>query len=101
MDETEKLLSEGLDLCVRARKMDEIDRRNNWLAASKDPDEWQDSGMFDTFVERWNAGHHDKQCATRSGTIALWVAEQYNTDLADWERRARAHLMKKWADSSQ
>lgn len=96
MDETEKLLSEGLDLCVRARKMDEIDRRNNFLVASTEPDEWQQSGMFDDFVERWNHSHPDKQCATRSLTIAYWVAEQYRTDLADWERRAREHLMKKW-----
>ena len=59
-----KLLSEGLDLCVRARKMDDLERKAV---------EWQ----------MRNPG------ATRSGTIALWVQEQYETDLADWEKRVR------------
>ncbi|MGJ4855529.1 hypothetical protein ACN6KF_003000 [Labrys sp. La1] len=87
------LLSEGLDLCVRARNMDAIDRRNNTLAISKDAEEWLSSGAFDRHVERHNAKNPDAPISTRSGTIALWVQEQYDTDLADWERRARRALM--------
>ncbi|KXV17106.1 hypothetical protein [Gluconobacter oxydans] len=88
-----ELLSQGLDLCVRARKLDEIDRRNNFLAASVCPDEWQKDGLFDKFIERWNAMNSDRQCSTKSGTIALWVQEQYEADLAEWERKGCHHLM--------
>jgi hypothetical protein len=31
--------------------------------------------------------------SSRSGTIALWVQEQYERDLAEWEKRARIALM--------
>lgn len=91
-------LSNGLDLCVRARKLDAMDRREATLAASSNPDEWQASGRFDTYVERHNRVRPDQPIATRSGTIALWVQEQYETDLADWERTARAALRTPRAD---
>jgi len=93
MDATAKLLSEGLDLCVRARMMDEMDRRKATLAIAKEPDEWVSSGQFDTHVERHNISYPDQQIYPRSATVHLWVQDQYEKDLADWERRARAHLM--------
>ena len=61
------LLSEGLDLCVRARKLDE---------------------SMIALQELW-ASNPDM---TRSGTIPLWVQDQYDKDLADWEARARRAL---------
>lgn len=88
------LLSEGLDLCVRARKMDSMDRRDATLAVSADPDGWQASGRFDAYVERHNIQNPDKPIATRSGIVPLWLNDQYEADLADWERRARAALSK-------
>ncbi|GGE18530.1 hypothetical protein GCM10011390_42130 [Aureimonas endophytica] len=87
-----QLLSEGLDLCVRARAMDAMDRRSAALAASCDPEGWQASGDFDRYVERHNVSDADRPISTHSGTMPLWVQEQYETDLADWERRARAAL---------
>lgn len=65
--ETRGLLSEALDLCVRARKLDEpvIALKEAWD---------RDSTM------------------TRSATPALWVQDQYDTDLAEWEERARKVL---------
>jgi hypothetical protein len=57
------LLCEGLDLCVRARKLD-----TQILAGNMADQGWT---------------------GTRSGTPWLWVQEQYDTDLADWEKRAR------------
>jgi hypothetical protein len=65
--ELSALLSEGLDLCVRARKLDKpvIATQEEW---AKNPS------------------------ITRSATPALWVQDQYDTDLADWETRARNAL---------
>ena len=88
-----KLLSEGLDLCVRARKMDAMDRREATLAVSKSPGKWVESGWFDRHVARHNAWNPEQPISTRSGTVALWLQEQYDFDLADWERRARHHLI--------
>lgn len=82
-----KLLSEGLDLCVRARKLDMQERTN--VVAEMSPD---------TDLERYAARHNawddnaHRPVGTRSGTIPLWVQDQYERDLADWEQRARAHL---------
>ncbi len=92
MSDMAKLLSEGLDLCVRARKMDAMDRREATLAISSDPEKWQESGQFDRHIARNNTENPHAPIATKSGTIALWVQEQYDRDLADWERRARAAL---------
>lgn len=58
-------LSEGLDLCVRARRMDEAEK------------ERQDLYMRDPNM-------------TRSLTIPLWAEDQYQTDLAAWEAKARS-----------
>jgi hypothetical protein len=87
------LLSQGLDLCVRARKLDAMNRRTVQIAACIDPIAWQESGRFDTFVERHNIENPAQEIATRSGTPALWVQDQYERDLHEWESRARKHLM--------
>lgn len=86
------LLSEGLDLCVRARKMDAMDRRHATLAASSDPEAWQADGTFDRYVEMHNSYNPDQPLSTRSATVPVWLQDQYDRDLADWERRARGHL---------
>ena len=88
-----ELLAEGLDLCVRARQMDAQDRRNAHLAVSCDPEAWQADGTFDRHVARNNIENPDRPISTRSGTVHLWVEDQYQTDLAEWERKSRKHLM--------
>lgn len=52
-DECVRLLSAGLNLCVRARKLD----------------------------------------GAPCGTINLWVQDQYDKDLAEWEESARSALI--------
>lgn len=81
------LLSEGLDLCVRARAMDAQDRATAAVA----------SGVSDLerYADRHNAMWPDQPVAYRSGTMALWVQDQYEKDLADWERRSRKHLLER------
>lgn len=91
-DPMRALLSEALDLCVRARAIDAGNRREDHLAASSNAAEWQASRRFDQHVARHNAQHPDQPLAHRSGTAALWVRDQYDRDLADWERRARRAL---------
>lgn len=87
------LLSEALDLTVRGRTLDGIQRRADTLAASKSPDEWQANGRFDAHVARHNDSNPPwKQIETRSLTPRLWAEEQFQRDLDDWERRAREHL---------
>lgn len=78
------LLSEGLDLCVRARKLDAIVR--TMAVADKTPD-------LPRLAERHNAMWPDQPIMSQSGTVPLWLQDQYERDLADWERRARHHLM--------
>lgn len=73
-----EILSAGLDLCVRARKMDAQDRTTAQMEISSAPTEWWTENLGKS---------------TRSGTIALWIEDQYEHDLAAWERRARDHLM--------
>jgi hypothetical protein len=71
LEEIAQLLSEGLDLCVRARGLDEqIERALQ-------------AGMGRIFPE-----------GTRCATPALWVQEQYDTDLAAWETRARGAMVR-------
>lgn len=65
------LLSEGLDLCVRARKLDE--------AVAK--------------ADLAGGGGLDGGTGTRSGTPALWVLDAYERDLASWENRGRHELL--------
>jgi hypothetical protein len=73
--------------------MDTMDRRRVALDASVAPEEWQASGRFDQYVDRHNIQNPDQQIHPHSATVHLWVADQYEKDLADWERRARAHLL--------
>lgn len=80
------LLSEGLDLCVRARKLDAQERTN--IEAEMLGDE----SLLERRATRHNALYPDTPIMTRSATIPMWFQEQYETDQADWERRARHHL---------
>ena len=86
------LLSAGLDLCVRARKMDAQERTNSTLDASSDGDAWQKSGRFATYVERANIVNPHAPLMPRSSTIALWLQDQYDRDLYEWEQKSRHHL---------
>ena len=95
------LLGQALDLCVRARKMDAIDRRNSALAIVSDPEAWVESGQFDRHVQRHNIQNPDQPMATRSGTVMIWMQEQYDADLADWEGRARNHLTAEFCQERQ
>ena len=71
VSDLETILSEGLDLCVRARRLDELTQE---LPADHPEN---------------TAGYPITRCATP----ALWVREQYDSDLADWEKRARSLMM--------
>lgn len=92
--ELAELLSEGLDLCVRARRLDAQDRTNAALEASVDGAEWEKSGTFARYVARQNIMFPEQPLMTRSATIPLWVQHQYEEDLAAWERKARAAMMR-------
>lgn len=85
------LLSEGLDLCVRARKLDAVDRTGAQMDFSEAPKEWWDENLTRR-ADRHNAMFPDQQMDSRSGTVQLWVQDQYEKDLAGWERRTRHHL---------
>ena len=61
--ELSKVILEAMDLCVRARKLDDDIPRPG-----------------------------DDPFKPRSATPALWVREQYDNDLAAWEAKARAVL---------
>lgn len=91
-DKCRTMLSEGLDLCVRARELDAQDRTNAQMAISSAPKEWWDENL-PRRVARHNAIFPDQPMSMRSGTPALWLLDQYEKDLADWERRGRQHLM--------
>lgn len=69
-DTLAELLSEGLDLCIRARSLDEqIERAIQ-------------AGMGRIFP-------HETRCATP----AVWVQQQYDEDLAAWEAKAKAKMI--------
>jgi len=93
-DETLTLLSEGLDLCARARQMDAMDRRSATLAISSNPTGWVESGQFDKYVQGHNLDSPHAPIETRSLTVPVWLQQQYDLDLADWEKRAKAHVAK-------
>ena len=86
------LLSEGLDLCVRARKLDAQDRTNTSVEWSSDGAAWEASGRFEQHAIRHNVVFPDTPMMTKSATLPLWVLDQYEKDLAAWERKGRAHL---------
>lgn len=87
------LLHEALDLTVRGRTLDGINRRQAQLDASRSPEEWQASGRFAAHVERHNATHDAwRQIETRSLTPRLWAEDQFDKDLWEWEQKARKHM---------
>jgi sucrose-6-phosphate hydrolase SacC (GH32 family) len=92
--ELAELLSEGLDLCQRARRMGMQDRANATVSASVDGKAWEASGTFARHAARHNIELPDQQMMTKSATLPLWVQDQYEKDLAEWERRARAAMMR-------
>lgn len=87
------LLSEGLDLCVRARNMDSRDRRNATLDCSVDGKEWVESGLFDQHVDFHNLHTPHAPLSTVSATVPLWAQDQYDRDLYSWEQRTRGYLL--------
>ena len=94
----QNLLHEALDLTVRGRSLDGIQRRADTLAASKDPESWQRHGLFDKHVERHNAEAEPwNMIETRSLTPRLWLEEQFARDLHEWEQKARKHMMERHA----
>ncbi len=93
-DTCRDLLNEALNLTVRGRNLDAIQRRADSLAASSDGDEWQASGRFDRYVERHNCTCEPwRRIEYRSLTPQLWAEDQFQRDLHDWETRARQHMM--------
>ena len=66
--ELEEALSEGLDLCVRARKLD---------------------ALCDKALQQEMGRIYDTKCATP----AMWLQDQYDTDLATWEQKSRKLLL--------
>lgn len=86
------LLNEALNLSLRSDQFEEQDRRSAALAASVDGNEWLKSGQFDRYVERHNNHSPHSKIATKSMTLHLWVQDQYDRDLCDWQIRARKHL---------
>lgn len=94
------LLSEGLDLCVRARSMDAQDRTTAQIKASKAPKEWWDENLPRRTTSH-NESFPDQPMSTRSATLPLWVQDQYEKDLAEWERKSRKHLMQGCAKSAR
>ena len=88
------LLNTALNLACRSDQFAEQGRREATLANSGCPDEWQESGRFDAYVERHNQHYPHARIAPKSMTMHLWVQDQYDKDLAEWQAAARAHLMK-------
>lgn len=87
------LLNEALNLTVRGRNLDAIQRRAATLDASSDAEDWQASGRFDRYVERHNLTCQPwTRIEHRSLTPQLWAEDQFQRDLDDWETRARKHM---------
>lgn len=87
------LLSRALDLAVRARKLDAQQRSNDAVERSTCGDEWERSGLFGEYAAQNNAAQPWREMMPRSATLPVWVIDQYDKDLHDWERQARLHLM--------
>ena len=94
-NECATLLSQGLDLCVRARKLDAIDRTRAQMALTERSDPVDAKEWWTQNIDRRMATHNEMwpdQPMSRSATYPMWVQDQYEKDLADWERRSRHHL---------
>jgi hypothetical protein len=87
----QNLLSEGLDLCIRARDLDSKDRTAAQMQISKADAEWWRENLPGR-AARHNALFPDQPMSSKSATYPLWVQDQYEKDLAEWERRGRRHL---------
>lgn len=70
MSDARELLAEALDLAVRARTIDEQVKQAD----------------MDSVYEPYGR--------PKSLTPHLWVLDQYDQDLADWEKRSREFLMR-------
>ena len=88
------LLNEALNLACRSDQFEEQRRRQAALDVSIDPEAWQKGGLFDAYVAEHNEMFPHSQIAPKCLTMHLWVQDQYDKDLADWQARAREHLMK-------
>lgn len=87
------LMHQALNLTSRGRKLDAIRNRENVLAATSDADEWQKSGRFDKYVERHNLTCDPwREIEHLSMTVQLWVEDQFERDLHEWEKQARKHM---------
>lgn len=75
IEQLEELLSEGLDLCVRAKKLDKM--------------------VLDVEMEKLG-----RVFETKCATPHLWVMDQYDKDLSDWEVRARKALSQQQNDKT-
>lgn len=92
MERCRELLAQGLDLCVRARKLDAQERANTYIDASVAGDEWEESGRFADYAERHNIVNPVQPIATKSAAMHLWVQDQFDKDLYEWEQAARRYL---------
>lgn len=90
-DSCRELLSEALDLCIRARSMDAIDRTAAQVAISSADKDWWDANLA-ARAARHNAMFPDQPMSSRSMTLPMWVQDQYDKDLAEWERKTRHYL---------
>ena len=88
-----ELLSQGLDLCVRARKLDAQHRSNVAVKVSVCGEEWEKSGVFEKHVIRNNIENPHREMMTKSATIPVWLQDKYERDLHEWEQKSRHHLM--------
>ena len=94
------LLNEALNLTVRGRTLDGIQRRADTLAASKDPEGWQAEGLFDRHVDRHNCTCDPwRHIEPRSLTPQLWAEDQFQRDLHNWETREREHMTEHMEDA--
>jgi len=78
-------LSDGLNLCVRARALDSHARTADMVAAFPGID-------MERSAPQLNAINADAPYETRSLTVPAWVQQQYEHDLAAWERATKAML---------
>lgn len=92
-DVCRQLLSQGLELCQRARQMDAQDRTEAALSISGDPEAWKRHGLFERYVDLNNESRPHAPMTPHCGTVALWVQDQYDKDLFAWEAAARLHLL--------
>lgn len=96
-----ELLNEALNLAVRSDQFEAQSRRRAALAASVDGSGWETSGRFADYVERHNISYPHSQIAVCGVTQHIWVQDQYDRDLFDWQEKARAHLMAGCGDGSK